>query len=121
MKFKMNGTELELKGNEVSGDTYENRQWLKNKMDGEWDAEKKVWKINASRLSSFLDQKPWLIIEEKETEPKSESMSEKTEGSPYTQGLRSLATDGSLPSEKEMLEQIWNETRRAEALPYGRN
>jgi hypothetical protein len=119
MKFKMNGNILYLNKNEVSGDTYPCIDFLKNKMDGKWNAEKKVWVVNVGRLKAFLNRKPWLIIDENDDDKINDN--QKTTSKKVDQGLRNLKTDGSLPTIQDFMHDIRTETIAAEDIPYGRN
>jgi len=115
-KITIDNAEIIVDGNKVTGDTFYCRKVLK-RWGGTWNPETKTWTISISAMNAWFDKKPWMKdkIEIIEDEPKQKNESN------AVQGLRNLISDGSLPSEEEILEQILNETSRADAIPYGRN
>ena len=50
---KSNG--MQLNGNELSGDTFNARGYIKEYLDGKWNAEKKVWTVNVEKTMALLN------------------------------------------------------------------
>jgi hypothetical protein len=49
-------TGLALNGNEISGNTYAAKSYIKDCLDGKWDSNRKVWIVNTAKVESNLDR-----------------------------------------------------------------
>jgi hypothetical protein len=66
------GSAVTINGNEISGNTYEIKTWIKAYLSGKWNAEKKVWIVDADKVEKLMSGKyPTIRIDE--TERKSET------------------------------------------------
>lgn len=47
-------TGLTLNGNEISGNTYPVKDWIKAYLGGKWNSERKVWIVDTEKVESLL-------------------------------------------------------------------
>lgn len=60
-KMKLNRSNVTLEGNLLTGDTYRIKEFIKAKLDGKWDAERKGWIVNPEKMASIMDS-GWCYI-----------------------------------------------------------
>ncbi len=44
---------VQLNGNEITGDTYPVKQWIKTYLNGKWDADKKAWIVDLGQVETW--------------------------------------------------------------------
>jgi hypothetical protein len=44
-----------INGNVLTGNTFPIKEFIKRKLDGKWDAERKVWIVNEQTVQKYLD------------------------------------------------------------------
>ena len=49
------GNKLELNGNEITGDTYPVKNYLKSYCDARWNKDRKSWTVNVDKLNSLIE------------------------------------------------------------------
>jgi len=49
------GNKMEITGNEISGDTYPVKDYLKSYCDARWNKERKTWTVDVEKLNDLLD------------------------------------------------------------------
>lgn len=47
--------DCKISGNVLTGNTFPIKEFIKRKLDGKWDAERKVWIINEAIVAKYLD------------------------------------------------------------------
>lgn len=49
-----NTTGIIYEGNTLSGNTFPVKDWIKSKVDGKWDANRKMWVVNSAQVDRWL-------------------------------------------------------------------
>lgn len=52
-KLTVKGRKVELNGNEMSGDTYAIKEWIKKYLNGKWNADKKCWIVDLGQVETW--------------------------------------------------------------------
>ncbi len=47
--------DCKISGNVLTGNTFPIKEFIKRKLDGKWDAERKVWIVNEQTVQKYLD------------------------------------------------------------------
>ena len=120
--IKHRGNTLKIKFNEdtaeISGDTYDARNNIKNIWHGIYDGTKKIWVVEIATMRQWLCNEPCLYeLLEAEAESKAQQRQIK---SAAEKAMINLSKDGSLPSEREWMKDMYTETIAAEKVPFGR-
>lgn len=54
---------LHLNGNEMSGDTFGCKSFIKDHLSGKWNPERKVWVVDVSLVQKWIDKSVLHVIE----------------------------------------------------------
>lgn len=56
MNIRYNKHDLVLNGNQLSGDTYAVKDFIKGKLDGQWNATGKTWTVNVDKVNYWIEK-----------------------------------------------------------------
>ncbi|KKM08407.1 hypothetical protein SY88_23755 [Clostridiales bacterium PH28_bin88] len=69
MKLTVKGKRVELNGNKMSGDTYPIKGYIKEYLNGKWDADNKVWIVDGGQVEAMMTgQYPVIKLDTSTTE-----------------------------------------------------
>ena len=70
-------TGLTLNSNELSGNTYPVKDWIKAYLGGKWNGERKVWIVDTDKVNSLLERGANIYVDDT---PASSAKPEKANG-----------------------------------------
>jgi hypothetical protein len=53
MNLTIKSRKVQLNGNEITGDTYPVKQWIKTYLNGKWNADKKAWIVDLGQVKTW--------------------------------------------------------------------
>lgn len=56
MNIRYQKIDLTLNGNEISGNTFPVKDFIKSKLDGQWNAMRKVWIVNVDKVNYWIEK-----------------------------------------------------------------
>jgi len=62
--LRYNRKDLYLNGNEITGETYAARDFLKKQLRGTWNADRKSWTVNLDELAYWIEKHVVYVIED---------------------------------------------------------
>ena len=54
--LRLNKKNLNLNNNELTGDTYQVKNFIKTQLQGKWNADKKAWVVNVSEVEYWIEK-----------------------------------------------------------------
>ncbi|GAP11118.1 hypothetical protein BECAL_02303 [Bellilinea caldifistulae] len=61
MNATIKNHKVQINGNLITGDTYPVKSWIKEYLNGKWDADRRGWVVDPKQLERFLN-KPYGVM-----------------------------------------------------------
>jgi hypothetical protein len=64
MNLKIKGHKVQLNGNQITGDTYPIKSYIKDYLCGKWSGENKSWIVDLGQVEKFMNaQYPSIVVD----------------------------------------------------------
>lgn len=67
--LRINKQNLYLSGNEITGDTFKMKDFIKGKLQGKWNADRKSWIVNLDEVKYWIEKGALTVHGEQEAAP----------------------------------------------------